>query len=238
MNLPLSPHSSRPSDFWKETWTHKAIDLHDEPLHVVDGYGFIDADAYRRLAQQVIAPAGLAPGDRVLEVGCGAGAFLDAVDASVPGLALHGVDICEAMVALARVRQPRVRFEVGDACCLRWLPDGSFDCAAAFAVLSYLDGIPQASRAIDELLRVVKPGGTVVLGDISDAAHRATSTAFLDRVWAPRTIPAYVYFPTRFFERYARSRGLEVEIRPMTDLEVPSYEPASFRYTVYLRRRR
>jgi len=238
MNLPVSPNLARPSAFWKDAWTRRAIANYQQPLHVVDGYGFIDAGAYRAIAQGVMAPVGLQPGDRVLEVGCGAGAFLDAVDASVPGLSLHGVDICEAMVALARARQPRIQFDVGDICCLRWLPTGSFDHVAAFAVLSYLDGIPQASRAIDELLRVVKPGGAVVLGDISDAAHRRTSTAFLDRVWAPRAIPAYVYFPTKFFERYARSRGLEVEIRPMTELDVPSYEPASFRYTVYLRRRR
>jgi len=219
--------------FWRAAWDRKAEAMPAEPLSVVDGYQFMSPEAYRLMIRTVSKPLGLRAGQSMLEVGCGAGAFLEAIDLSTPGLSLSGVDLSAAMVRLARQRQPHIAFTAGDIRDLWEVSDSSVDHVAAFAVLCYLDSLDEAECALDELVRVVRPGGWVFLGDTSDAAQVESSTAFLARAWAPRAIPEYLYFSPAWFARYARSRGLEVRIEPLSGLD--GYEPAQFRFSVYLR---
>lgn len=222
------------SQFWLETWSEKASRLADAPLHVVDGYQFMSADAYARMVRAVVAPMGLSAGQRLVEVGCGAGAFLAAVERGVPDIELHGIDISPAMVDLAARRLPHGHFRQGDIRDLRAVPDAAYDHAAAFAVLCYLDSLTQATRALDELLRIVRPGGCVVLGDTSDARHRRRSEAFLEQAWATAEIPAYQYFEPEWFAAYARERGATLVVTPMATLDLPEYAPRRFRFSVYL----
>ena len=81
-------------------------------------------DVYDRLLERfgarVIEAASLAPGERVLDVGCGCGATtIVAARATAPGPVL-GVDLSEPMLAVARERAvlagvANVRFDVADA---------------------------------------------------------------------------------------------------------------------------
>ena len=93
---------------------------------------------------------------QVLDVGCGEGRYLRALEAQLDenGLAayLWGVDVCKFGVAQAARRQPTATFAV--AKCTR-LPfkDGVFDC-----VLSVFAPVPW-----DEFRRVLRPGGTAVV---------------------------------------------------------------------------
>jgi len=72
---------------------------------------------------------------------------------------ITGIDLTEAYVDFARAHNndPRINFQQGDA---RALPfeDNSFDQAFSMLVLQF---IPDAARAVAEMRRVVKPGGTV-----------------------------------------------------------------------------
>lgn len=129
---------------------------------------FQDADAYdrfmgrwsRRLAPLLIGFGGLADGERVLDVGCGTGSLTFALPGFASLAAVTGIDATASFVAAARVRNtdPRLAFDVGDA---RVLPyaDGSFDRAYSSLVLQF---IPDAAKAVAEMRRVVRPGGTVV----------------------------------------------------------------------------
>ena len=69
--------------------------------------------SYQLLASRIRA---LAPGVRdILELGCGDGALLGLLASLYSGVALHGVDLSEGEIALARTRVPRASFERGDA---------------------------------------------------------------------------------------------------------------------------
>jgi SAM-dependent methyltransferase len=70
-----------------------------------------------------------------------------------------GVDPSPAFVAFARdrVKDPRVRFDIGDAQALRADP-ATFDAAVAGLVLNF---VPEPGRAVSEMARVTRPGGTV-----------------------------------------------------------------------------
>jgi SAM-dependent methyltransferase len=93
--------------------------------------------------------------NRVLEVGCGWGEFAARVQDEL-GATVVAIDISPRMVELARERG--IDAQVGDVQSLP-LADESFDCAIANHMLYHAADI---DRALEELHRVLRPGGTLV----------------------------------------------------------------------------
>src|SRR5215208_3836507 len=77
--------------------------------------------------EEAIERVGLAPGQRVLEVGCGSGVFLGV--AAEHGAEVHGVDASTPLLDIARERVPEADLRLGD---MQLLPyeDDSFDMVA------------------------------------------------------------------------------------------------------------
>ena len=113
----------------------------------------------RRLADPFIAFAGVADGERVLDVGCGTGSLTFALARAAKVAAVTGIDYAEVYLEAARTRNgdARIAFEHADACALRFA-DASFDRALSMLVLHF---IPEAERAVAEMRRVTRPGGVV-----------------------------------------------------------------------------
>ena len=126
-----------------------------------------DADAYemsmgrwsRQMAPRFIDFAGLDDGERILEVGCGTGSLTFALAAAADVAEIRAIDVSEVYLTAARSRNadPRITIEHGDACALPFA-DATFDRALAQLVLQF---IPDTERAVAEMRRVVKPGGTI-----------------------------------------------------------------------------
>ena len=98
-------------------------------------------------------------GGRWLDVGCGTGALAETIlSVAAPGEVV-GIDPSPAFVAFARdrVRDPRARFDIGDAQGLRADP-ATFDAVVAGLVLNF---VPEPGRAVSEMARAARPGGTV-----------------------------------------------------------------------------
>ena len=113
----------------------------------------------RRLAPALVEFAGARDGERVLDLGCGTGALASVAAAMLPSSAVTGVDPSEPFVVHARgnATSGRVVFEVGDARALRFDP-ASFDRSIALLVLNF---VPEPAKAVGEMRRVTRPGGTV-----------------------------------------------------------------------------
>lgn len=109
----------------------------------------------------VLEMLGSGPG-RVLDVGSAAGAVSALLHDR--GFEVMGVDISESMVRWAHRRieregRKRVAFAVADVDALPF-PDAAFDALVAMGVIEYLDS---DAKALDELVRVVKPGGRIIV---------------------------------------------------------------------------
>lgn len=108
----------------------------------------------------------LAPGQRLLDVGCGPGSItVDLAEAVAPGEVV-GLDL--ALLQLERARAyavergvGNVRFEPGSAYDLPF-PDAGFDLVFATSLLEHLGDPP---RALREFRRVLRPGGLVAIQD-------------------------------------------------------------------------
>ncbi len=114
----------------------------------------------------------LEPGMRLLDLGCGPGTIsVGLADAVAPG-ALHGVDMEETQIEMARAAAAagghgNATFQTGDATDLPF-DDASFDVAFCHALLNHA---PDTQAVLAEVKRVLKPGGLFaareVFGDSS-----------------------------------------------------------------------
>jgi SAM-dependent methyltransferase len=107
--------------------------------------------------EEAIRRVGIRRGERVLDVGCGAGAFLRL--AADRGAHVFGLDASEALIELARSRVPEAELRVGE---MEELPyaDGSFDLVTGFNSFFFAADMVAALR---EASRVAKPGAPVVI---------------------------------------------------------------------------
>lgn len=132
----------------------------------------------------------LSPGGRALDVACGTGDLALEL-ASRVGLegTVVGTDFSERMLDLARQKASaldlgQVRFEYANALALPY-DDGQFDAATVgFGARNFRD----LEQGLGEMVRVVKPGGRVVVLEITTPTRPPLSWFF--ELWFDRLVPA------------------------------------------------
>jgi malonyl-CoA O-methyltransferase len=102
--------------------------------------------------------AGIKGGDRVVEVGCGKGRFLAAIQQAVPDVQCTGVDIAPGLLAHLGAQVEGVRGALERIP----LPDESFDVVFSVEAVEHSANL---AAAIREMCRVAKPGGLVAIVD-------------------------------------------------------------------------
>jgi len=121
------------------------------------------------LQRRALAELQPAADDRVLDVACGAGALVIQVAPRVERAV--GVDISDGMLEIARSRLraaeedqplPNIEFLQGPSDALPFA-DASFTAVVCTTALHHF---PDAQRSIDEMARVLEPGGRLVIGDM------------------------------------------------------------------------
>jgi demethylmenaquinone methyltransferase/2-methoxy-6-polyprenyl-1,4-benzoquinol methylase len=156
--------------------------------------------------------AGVGPGDRVLDVATGTGDLAIELSRRVaPDGEVIGTDFSEEMLVHARGKAPGIHFEWGNALDLPYA-DGEFAAATVgFGARNFSD----LDRGLAEMARVVKPGGRVVILEITTPQKPPLSTFF--RLWFDRVVPligkvagdpdAYDYLPNSV-KRFPEPAGL------------------------------
>jgi demethylmenaquinone methyltransferase/2-methoxy-6-polyprenyl-1,4-benzoquinol methylase len=161
--------------------------------------------SWRRRAAEL---AEASPGDRVLDVATGTGDLALELAARVaPGGQVVGIDFSHRMLELARAKasaagQPdvQVSFRAANALALPFAADEYAAATVGFGARNFAD----VERGLAEMARVVRPGGRVVVLEITTPRSPPLSTFF--QVWFDRVVPvlgrlagdapAYSYLPS------------------------------------------
>lgn len=101
--------------------------------------------------------------DRILDIGCAHGRLLPVlIKEGIKEDNYTGIDLSEKLIEEAKKTFPGARFDVGNACRLPYQNE-AFDITISSAVLHHIPSDRLRISAVQEMLRVTKSGGTVVI---------------------------------------------------------------------------
>ena len=157
--------------------------------------------------------ASVGPGDRALDVATGTGDL--AIALRVRGAEVTALDFSEGMLDVARAKAPDIHFEQGDALALPYA-DGEFDAVTVgFGARNFSD----LRRGLREMTRVTRPGGRVVVLEIT--TPQGAPLWWFFSIWFDRVVPAlgrvagdrdaYAYLPSSV-RRFPDPGGLAAEL--------------------------
>src|SRR6058998_700990 len=123
------------------------------------------ADTMRRSGEALVEKLGITKGLKVLDLGCGDGTT--AVPAAKLGADVLGVDIARNLVEAGNKRAAErgltnLKFQEADATNLEQVPDKSFDLVVSMFGAMFA---PKPFDVANEMVRVTKPGGRIVMGN-------------------------------------------------------------------------
>ena len=132
-------------------------DRFGEVVHYRSWREYIPEDDFQY--RTLIDFAGDVAGVSVLDVGCGKGAFSRRLMSA--GAKVSGIDITDEFVEVAARNVPAAEFKAASATDIPF-ESGSFDLVFCFEVLEH---VPDTEKAIAEMVRVLKPGGRILIID-------------------------------------------------------------------------
>jgi len=190
--------------------TAYAVDyIMDDPREAMRLEKKVDPSAW---VHKYIAPR-LAPGSEVLSVGCGPGLMLREMAKLDPLFRGTGLDISPSRVQTAREKNAanrQLKFVCGDAQEMQFARN-SFDFVYSRMLFQYLQ---KKEQAMDEIVRVCRPGGTVLLQDLDgqllwNYPEEPTLQTALEQVLGALAKTGFDPFVGRKLFRLAQRSGLE-----------------------------
>ena len=193
---------------------------------VAQTYERVHAVRFADVAKDLVELTSVKPGERLLDVGAGTGAGVDA--AAATGAWAAGIDASVQMVAEGLRVRPGLRLAAAEAVDLPF-EAGAFDVVTANFVLAHFT---KAETALHDMLRVLKPGGRLAVSSWTDGRD-TFSDAWRELV--ETIVPRTMLDPT--YERAVPGHGRFAKRAPLEELFLDAglrrvrAEPRRYRWT-------
>jgi SAM-dependent methyltransferase len=175
--MTLTPQGSSHSNeinAWQRIWSNRAVDQKNsdllEALIKADGcdtgYGNYTKDGWLTMVSDALNRTSVRSNSRILEIGCGSGAFLYAAR-MISGCNIYGIDYSTSLIQSAITFIPDGNFAVSEA---RTIPfsDISFDVIFSHGVFFYFPNIEYAEAVLQSSYSRLNHTGRICLMDICD----------------------------------------------------------------------
>jgi len=219
---------------WQRIWENK-YDGATGPVHKLDGFDLLTAEQWSALVSRFCGYMGPSKGMDVLEVGCGAGAFLQHIPEP---RSLSGLDYSQNAIDFIS-KNLHGQFFCSEARNIPF-PDKSFDIVFSFGVFFYFENLAYAEAVLREMFRVARPGGRIFILDVNDEEkidtyHRVRGTegtrAHVKKTDADTT---HLFFRKDWFQAVGKTLGATISILDETELNIAFHSGAEYRFAVRL----
>ena len=160
---------------WKQIWEKKSIkvdsDISLKKLISLNGFdtgvGSYDEENWLKMVSDFCFRAPVFANSKILEVGCGCGAFLYQIN-KIKNADLHGIDYSKSLIKIAKMAIPEGKFQVGEANKLLF-SSTEFDIIFSHSVFHYFPNHQYVDEVLALLCTQIKSGGKLLLLDLNDA---------------------------------------------------------------------
>ena len=161
---------------WKQIWEQKSnkasseIEISLKELISLNGFdtgvGSYDEENWLKMVSDFCLRAPVVENSKILEVGCGCGAFLYQIN-QIRNVNLHGIDYSKSLIEIAKIAIPEGKFKVGEANNLLF-PSTEFDIIFSHSVFQYFPNHKYAKEVLALWCSQIKLGGKLILLDLND----------------------------------------------------------------------
>lgn len=229
---------------WHKIWETKGnSDSKDQ--HVLDGYDLNSKSEYKEIAYSCLTgnESMLSkPNLTTVEFGCGAGAFISALQEKFTNIKIEGVDYSQNLVSKARKLNQQVRFNVLNMkhSIQHWhtaLEHKTYDIIFSYGTFLYFNSEQEVLDIILKMKSILSSDGLIILGEINDIDLKEESrhirTEFLKE--RKRVTPDFdvdqLYISKKSLNTFARSHNFSINFLSLPDW----YSASKYRYHVVLK---
>ena len=219
---------------WSERWNDRSLHVFDEiSIQYVSGFEMISPYDWSEMVSKFLSLIQHDKVKRVLELGCGSGAFLSAVQNIVPDVSISGCDISSNSIYIASKRLKGTFINENADTEIEVFINRS-DLVLAFSVFQYFDDYNMANKVLNNMLSYIKNKGSIFIGDVPDINKKKQDIK--QRKIDGRGTSDHLYYNKDFFLSFASSNNLLIEIYDHVNINLPASLPnREFRYSVFMR---
>lgn len=232
---------------WHKIWERKGTESTTQ-VHHINGFNHQTRRQYAEMCEILLGPVGIKETDKIVDCGCGAGAFLLQVQGLYNVIDISGVDYSPSLVKHAKMNLDG-KFFNGSIESMPYLKSNTYDVVINFSVFHYLNDETMALNSVKEFIRIAKPGGKIYIGDVNDldkvdlyhelrktthdSAENSKKHTSDEKLTTEHLMLSRDFFVTKVVKELGTTKL--IEIVDHDNLKFASYYPcAPYRYSVYL----